>query len=277
MPLRSTKDRVKANKNTTKEEVGNGALPDSRQKFCTTSLDSNVKEDAKRDKSANKALLGYARFDLVENYDSLSFGHWNSRPLMQNQVQSLYQSFIINGVDRFNPIHALPLVLPKDWIVDGTVEKGHEKKEELPILRISNKAPKDWKIKAAGGRHRTEAIKKWVLKMQRDVDALEVEEQRIIKREPEEVEAEINDIDNAVNKRLHKLREVLEYHGQWIVTVFDASGVLLYNLETTVTECHTIDQVDTLVGIHISRNETKHIYMQQPKESNRVNKENVVS
>ncbi|KAG2365304.1 hypothetical protein BDR07DRAFT_1481418 [Suillus spraguei] len=236
MPLRSTKDRVKAKKNTTKEEVGNEALPDSRQKFCTASLDNNVKEDAKRDKSANKALLG------------LSFGHWNSRPLMQNQVQSLYQSFIINGVDRFNPIHALPLVLPKDWIVDGTVEKGHEKKEELPILRISDKAPKDWKIKAAGGRHRTEAIKKWVLKMQRDVDALEVEEQRIIKRAPEEVEAEINDIDNAVNKRLHKLREVLEYHGQWIVTVFDAN------------------QVDTLVGIHISRNETKHIYMQSPEE-----------
>jgi hypothetical protein len=201
-------------------------LLDSHQESGTASLDHNVKENAKLDKSANKAIVGYARFDLMENYDSLSFGRWNSRPLMQNQVQSLYQSFLMNGVDRFNPIHALPLVLPKEWIVEGTVEKDHEKREKLPILCISDKAPKDWKIKAAGGRHRVEAIQKWVLKMQRDVYALEVEERHMAKQAAEDVvAAEINDIDNTatVKQRLHRLREVLEYYGQWIVTVFDAS------------------------------------------------------
>jgi hypothetical protein len=167
--------------------------------------------------------MGYARFDLTENYNNLLFGQWNSRPLMQNQVKLLYQSFLINGVDRFNPIHALPLVLPKEWIVDGTVEKDHEKREELPILRISEKAPKDWKVKVAGGRHRTEAIQKWVLKMQRDVDALEVEEKRMAKQAVEDGAAEINDVNNMVKQRLHRLREVLAYRGQWIVTVFDAS------------------------------------------------------
>lgn len=167
--------------------------------------------------------MGYARFDLIENYNSLSFGHWNSRPVMQNQLQSLYQSFLINGVDRFNPIHALPLVLPKEWIVDGTVEKNHEKRANLPILRISDKAPKDWKIKVAGGRHRTEAIQKWVLKMQRDVNTLEVEQKRMAKQAMEDVAAETNDINNSVEQRLQRLKGVLEYHGQWIVTVFDAS------------------------------------------------------
>jgi hypothetical protein len=202
------------------EQVKSATLLDSHQGSSTASLDHNIKEDTKRDKSANKAIVGYARFDLMENYDSLSFGHWNSRPLMQNQVQSLYQSFLINGVDRFNPIHALPLVIPKEWIVDGTVEKDHKKREELPILRISDKAPKDYKIQAAGGRHRTEAIKKWVLKMQKDVDALEVEEQRIAKQAVEDMAENTND---AVKQRLERLRAVLEYHGQWIVTVFDAS------------------------------------------------------
>lgn len=247
MPLRLTKDGGKTKTKAAKEQVGN-VLLDSRQGSGTASLDHNVKEDAKRDKNANKAIMGYARFDLVENYNKLSFGHWNSRPLMQNQVQSLYQSFLINGVDRFNPMHALPLVLPKEWIVDGTVEKDHEKREELPILRISDKAPKDWKIKVAGGRHRTETIKKWVLKMQRDVNALEVEEKRMAKQAVEDGAAEMNDTSNTVKQRLHRLREVLQYHGQWIVTVFDAN------------------QVDTLIGIHISRNETKHVYMQSPEE-----------
>lgn len=163
--------------------------------------------------------MGYARFDLMENYNNLLFGHWNSRPLNENQVKLLYQSFLINGVDRFNPIHALPLVIPKEWIVDGTVEKDHEKREELPMLRISEKAPKEWKIKVAGGHHRTEAIHKWVLKMQRDVVALEVEEKRMAKEVVEDGAAEIN----VVKQRLQRLREVLAYRGQWIVTVFDAS------------------------------------------------------
>ncbi|KAG1804138.1 uncharacterized protein BJ212DRAFT_1304437 [Suillus subaureus] len=158
MPLRLTKDGEKAKTKAGREKVGNTALLDSHQGSGTASLDHNVKEDARLDKSANKAIVG------------------------------------------FNPIHAFPLVLPKEWIVEDTMEKDHKKRDELPILCISDKAPKDWKIKAA------------------------------------------------VKQCLHRLREVLEYYGQWIVTVFDAN------------------QVDDLVGIHISRNETKHIYMQSPEE-----------
>ncbi|KAG1806219.1 uncharacterized protein BJ212DRAFT_1485980 [Suillus subaureus] len=233
MPLRLTKDGEKAKTKAGREKVGNTALLDSHQGSGTASLDHNVKEDARLDKSANKAIVGYAHFDLMENYNSLSFGGWNPCPLMQNQVQSLYQSFLINGVNRFNPIHAFPLVLPKEWIVKDTMEKDHKKRDELPILCISDKALKDWKIKAA------------------DVYALEIEEWHMEKQAVEDiVAAEINNIDNmaTVKQCLHRLREVLEYYGQWIVIVFDAN------------------QVDDLVGIHISRNETKHIYMQSPKE-----------
>ncbi|KAG2030112.1 hypothetical protein BDR03DRAFT_987311 [Suillus americanus] len=41
-----------------KEQVGNAALLDSRQGSSTASLDQSVKEDTKRDKSANKAIVG---------------------------------------------------------------------------------------------------------------------------------------------------------------------------------------------------------------------------
>lgn len=39
-----------------------------------------------------------------------------------------------------------------------------------------------------------------------------------------------------------------------------------YTLETTATDHPAIDQVDALIGLHISRNETKHVYMQSPEE-----------
>jgi hypothetical protein len=39
-----------------------------------------------------------------------------------------------------------------------------------------------------------------------------------------------------------------------------------YTLETAATDHPAIDQVDALIGLHISRNETKHVYMQSPEE-----------
>ncbi|KAG1837976.1 hypothetical protein DFJ58DRAFT_734071 [Suillus subalutaceus] len=230
-------------------QAGDTLLLDSTRGPAGPSLDDSIHEVAKRDKTADKAILGYARFDLIKYYDHLVFGEWNNRPLVDSQVQSLYQSFLANGVDHFNPIHAIPLVVPKKWLVEGSYSQDVDKHQELPILEISGSAPKVWKIKAAGGHHRTKAIEAWMKKINKEYE-MQLAEERNVARSPADNirQLQIEHINKAVRICLQKLAGMLEYGGQWMVTVFDES------------------QIDEIIGLHISQNETKHIYMQLPEE-----------
>ncbi|KAG2104268.1 hypothetical protein BD769DRAFT_1676255 [Suillus cothurnatus] len=174
------------------------------------SLDDSINEVTKHNKIADKAIIGFARFDLIKYYNHLEFGKWNNQPLVDSQVQSLYQLFLANGADRFNPIHAIPLVVHKQWLVEGSYEKDLDK-------CISRNAPNEWKFKAAGGHHRTKAIEAWMNKMKTKYEMVLAEETRVDNLPV----GEINYIDKVVKLRWQKLEGVLAYGGQWIVTIFD--------------------------------------------------------
>ncbi|KAG2063580.1 hypothetical protein BDR04DRAFT_1123162, partial [Suillus decipiens] len=220
--------------------------------YAGPSLDDSVNEVTNCNKIANKAIMGFARFDLIKHYSHLEFGKWNDRPLVESQVQSLYQSFLINGADRFNPAHAIPLVVHKEWLEEGSYEKDLDERRELselPILKMSGNAPKEWKIIAAGGHHRTKAIEAWMKKMEKEHELVLAEETHVTDLlAGESGQDQIDHIDKVVRPRRQKIEGVLEYGGQWIVTIFDRG------------------QVSEIIGLHISRNETKHVYMQSPEE-----------
>ncbi|KAG2090295.1 hypothetical protein BD769DRAFT_1679719 [Suillus cothurnatus] len=193
---------------------------------------------------AHSAILGYARFDLIKYYDRLVFGEWNNHPPVDSQVQSLYQSFLMNGADCFNPIHVIPLVVPKNWLVKGSYSQEIDKHQELPILEICSSVPKVWRIKVAGGHHRTKAIEAWMKKINKEYEMQLVEERNVTGLPADNVER----INEVVKICLQKLAGMLEYGGQWMVTVFNES------------------QIDEIIGLHKSQNETKHMYMQLLEE-----------
>jgi hypothetical protein len=183
-------------------------------------LDDSINEVTKHNKIADKAIIGFARFDLIKYYNHLEFGKWNNQPLVDSQVQSLYQLFLANGADHFNPIHAIPLVVHKQWLVEGSYEKDLDKcgeLSELPILKISRNTPNEWKFKAAGGHHWTKAIEAWMNKMKTKYE-MELAEETCVDNLPV---GEINYIDKVVKLHWQKLKGVLAYGGQWIVTIFD--------------------------------------------------------
>jgi len=186
---------------------------------------------------AHRAILGYARFDLIKYYDHLVFGEWNNRPLVDSQVQSLYQSFLVNGAERFNPIHAIPLVVPKNWLVEGSYSQEIDKRQELPILEICSSAPKVWRIKAAGGHHRTKAIEAWMKKINKEYEMQLVEERNITGLPADNVKC----IDEVVKIRLQKLAGMLEYGGQWMVTVFNESKSCVENQNISDVESNRSD------------------------------------
>ncbi|KIJ57484.1 hypothetical protein HYDPIDRAFT_35071, partial [Hydnomerulius pinastri MD-312] len=162
MPPKARKQGFVAVKATGKGNTSNDTLGlNTGHRVAAPILESSVEEITQRDVKAKEAILGYARFDMVQNFDKITFGRWNARPLVEREVSNLVQSFTVNGVDRFNPRHAISIVLSKSWVKPGTLDQDIEKRDNLPILELTADFPEDGKIYATGGHHRTHGLKKW--------------------------------------------------------------------------------------------------------------------
>ncbi|KAF8833727.1 hypothetical protein BDN67DRAFT_1072862 [Paxillus ammoniavirescens] len=232
-------------KNLKKPQTG-GKKPNKLNPEARPALDVVVTETAKKDTVAKQAVLGYARLNVIKCKDKLVFGAWNSRPVVQSQVESIIKSFFVNGADRFNSLHAIPLVIKKSDIVEGSYEDDLNKQDELPELLFTRDTD-DFRIHAAGGQHRTKAIQEWVVHLQSEHNSLVVEEKRFRKHNLGTSREDMDYIDKLVARR-ERLACVLAYNGQWLVTLYDS------------------DKVNHITGLHISKNETKHVYMESPEE-----------
>ncbi|KAI6146444.1 hypothetical protein BKA82DRAFT_31431 [Pisolithus tinctorius] len=77
--------------------------------------------------------------------------------VIQMQVTNLMNSFLQNGLDRFNVAHTIPLVIDKRWIKKDSYMTGNPMDldiDQIPLLEIDKTiAMKNWSIPAAGGQH----------------------------------------------------------------------------------------------------------------------------
>ena len=125
-------------------------------------MEAGVKYKHTLEGQAQKAILGYARLDLVAHKKKIQFGSWNDCLLQKEQVNRLVQSFLTKGADQFLLMKAILLVVTKKGVKEGMYTMTHSvETTNLPILELEDTAKgKRWLL-AAGGQHQLHAIEGW--------------------------------------------------------------------------------------------------------------------
>jgi len=185
-------------------------------------LEESIEQLNSKNEQAKEAFIGYARFDILESRDRLKFGKWNGRPINKLQLNCLHTLFQVNGVDRFNYAYAIPLVVTKSWLKEGSYAMAEMKGDQLPELRMGSGAPPNWVLDAAGGQHRANAMKEWKDKREKRKAELEAEVSATQRKDSFDA-ADIDQYNQRLQGELDELRGVLAYGGQWIVALFDSS------------------------------------------------------
>ncbi|KAI5991397.1 hypothetical protein EDD15DRAFT_2197397 [Pisolithus albus] len=79
-------------------------------------LEEMIEDVNNKNDRLKQALLGYARFDVLEHQDQILFRKWNPQTIQKAEIAGLVKSFQVNGLDRFNPTHAMPLIVLKSIV-----------------------------------------------------------------------------------------------------------------------------------------------------------------
>ncbi|KAI6038255.1 hypothetical protein EDC04DRAFT_2896660 [Pisolithus marmoratus] len=189
-------------------------------------LEETIKQLNMKNEKIKQAMLGYATFDILKFQDRLQFGKWNPHLLIKAQITSLMESFQVNTVDRFNPAHAIPLIIPKNLIKRGMYTTEISNKSPIPILQVRDDAPTNWILPAAGGQHRVAVLEIWLEKKHTQLNEYIVKEHALRKQDPANVdEAKLKQWNEGAKKEKDALEGVVEYEGAWLISLFDDSNM----------------------------------------------------
>lgn len=231
------------------------------------SVDDKVKLNEKMTTAIKEALIGYARFDFVENFDQIRWRQWNERQVNHNKATLMRNSFLLNGMDRFNPAHAIPLVVKATEVIqDAFVKAPTHVREELPIVRFGGSAENQNGVKAAGGQHRVAAMKLWIETQQARMRELEHEISIIKKRsaDVEDVDIDVWAHNERLKPQLQSMLNLLACGGEWIVTLFDEGKYFIVSF----LRCRpsSLDKLDDSLLHRLARNETNFVYSESGEE-----------
>ncbi|KAF8123156.1 hypothetical protein EV363DRAFT_1102171, partial [Boletus edulis] len=246
-------------------KVGDTLLLDSRASGKGDgAIEASVAWKQKLEEECHQKIFGYARFDIIEHKDEIRFGSWNDRPLQQNQVSRLVQSFLTKGANRFAITKAIPLVVKKTEVKENTYATSYPSSgnaiETLPLLELRREAVGKKRLAAAGGQHRLRALEEWTKILQKRHTELTKQRQIIEQKDSEMVTATEIEQENQQRKpKRDALQQTLAFGGQWLVVLYDA--------ETKLTLCHFVDQINIELGLHLSQNESEHVYRETPEEA----------
>ncbi|KAI6102269.1 hypothetical protein F5141DRAFT_1217879 [Pisolithus sp. B1] len=223
---------------------------DSKEIVIFKALDPKVQERWRIQTQLKHALLGYAILDLMEFIDCLVFGTWNPRPLQPKQVQHLLESFHADGLERFDLNTVLPIVIPKSNVEEASLTQDPSDPTKLSEVKL--KSPSGTLIKCAGGRHRVKALQRYLADINGHLDELVAARADIGHAAEDEVtEEDVHRYNDVLPDQIRRLGGIQKYGGQWMVAVYDEDLVLKDGLE---------------LAQHLSRNETKHVYMETDEE-----------
>ncbi|KAI6038226.1 hypothetical protein EDC04DRAFT_2896739 [Pisolithus marmoratus] len=275
-------------------------LPNTR-KGEAPQVEQTIEDMNALNEKVDQALIGYARFDILANKSKLRFRDWNTQPLGPSQVKMLLNSFLIDVVSQFNYSYGIPLVVDPSTLVEGMYStKGdgsgshHEaKKAELHLeLKLKDGLPSDFKLAAAGGQHRLYALAEWYDIKRKQPDKWKWEEVSVLSEDADTISKEvINDLNKRIKPNVKTLEGVLACGGQWLIVLYDKRRAYCAQTESShgfvaifwvmltpqlaignpqlahlehVSICAY--KISKQLGLHISRNETKHVYMESPME-----------
>ncbi|KAI6010563.1 hypothetical protein EDC04DRAFT_2905830 [Pisolithus marmoratus] len=232
MPPKGSKGKSKSSE--TKAKSGEGSkkqvedmllMDQTEQK--TLKLEETIEQLNLKNEKIKNAMIGYVTLDIT----------------------ALMESFQVNAVDRFNPAHAIPLIMPRNLIKRGTYTTEVSSKTTIPILQVRDDAPHNWNLPAAGGQHCVAALEIWLEKKRAQLNEYIAKEWSIQKQDPDDMDKnELKQWNEGGKKEKDALEGIMAYEGVWLVSLFDDS------------------MIDKSLALHISRNETKHVYMESPME-----------
>lgn len=234
-------------------------------------LHPQVQDKWRQERALKESLLGYAILDLIEHSQSLVFGRWNPRQLKTAHIKRLLVSFDEDGLERFDEKSVIPVVLKKTLVDLSTLTQDlsdiHTGK--LPQLQFSASQSNTFSIPCASGRHRHEALGRYLEEVQKKNDVVEKKREAISNLPNDALTDEDVDYFNKGSvKELQHYGGILKYGGQWLVAVYDESKqlflvlfliILIFNIATLLADGIELAQ-------YLSQNETKHVYMQTDEE-----------
>ena len=179
------------------------------------------------EKQLLSAFIGYARYDVLGNKSKLTFHRWNDRKVHATQLNALITSFKVDGVNRFNASNAIPVVISKKHVVNGTYGDDGNAMEELLELKLTEDAEKMIAAKkaviyVASGQHRIAALEQY----QNFLEKLKSESVKARERLEKRAVGEVDDMEIEVENEIEKPKRdeidgSLAFKGQWLVAIYD--------------------------------------------------------
>ncbi|KAG9309132.1 hypothetical protein JVU11DRAFT_10839 [Chiua virens] len=236
-----------------------GFVLDARELELYKSLDPKIQEKWRIQGQVKDALLGYASMDVLEEKEQLVFGTWNPRVLNPNQVKKLVESFQTEGLERFDLNTVIPVIIPKRFVDQSALVKDPNDPEKLPVFTMPPEIPQDTPIKCAGGRHRVEALEVYMKIIHSEVDEVVTQLDTISKKADDALTDDDKRDWRELATRYKRLGGIKGYGGQWMVAIYDEGESL--ELAGNLLKGDNIE-----LAQHLSRNATKHVYMETEEE-----------
>ena len=218
------------------------AKQDSDTDEMTRQVDPKVLDHYRLERRAEKALMGYAKLDILTH--ELTFGPWNTRELDSSEKRMLIESFNVNGLRRFEIQYAIPIVVSKQTVVQSSVTRRADVKNEKPdgshlrLLRFEPAPPET--ILSAGGRHRKEALKDWLSEQAALLAEERMELERLQKaiRSLDSIEVQDDLFEEEIQQREERINifdTIVSQNGEWIVAVYDQGKFKFVCVRTYMT------------------------------------------
>jgi hypothetical protein len=173
------------------------------------------KSTSRLENLAKKCLVGYGQMDVSEGEVQIRFGKWNYRPLNTTEGNRLYDSMISNGIQRFRLEHAIPLVVPPEYVDPESLSMDSLLGDQLPKVRWTAAGLKAGNVEAAGGRHRKYAVQRFRGKLESDAARAHKQAEALKKR------GETSDRYLQALERAKEKDKMAGESSNWMVSVYD--------------------------------------------------------
>ncbi|KAG1765966.1 hypothetical protein EV702DRAFT_1050825 [Suillus placidus] len=198
------------------------------------------------DAGLEKAKIGIGKINLLEIENKPIFGTYNDRPQKSTEVNKMLTSFEKNGIQSCKEVNTLAIVIEASRIRPNQQLNGSwSNVETLENVKFTDNNP----IILASGQHRYAALKKMEETYREDEKAIEkrlVRLQDLATKSDEDVEEHIE-----LRNVLSEIKGQLCGMGVWGVTLYDKD---------------MIDNNNSELGHHLSRNQALHVYNETQEE-----------
>jgi hypothetical protein len=167
-----------------------------------------------------KAIFGIARVDLLNPIKPIKQGLFNERPINKKAVDQLVQDMETQGVRSDSLLSAIPLLANPQHIDLSSTSKDITSLSEAPDLKLSEKGLDEVTcFRAAGGNHRTAALRLVHIKIQDTIDELETKVKNLDKKEKDDEKTKV--AKKEFKAEVRRLKAKQARNSKWTVILYD--------------------------------------------------------